>query len=131
MSDDKRKDVRQKVKITIEGLEVFAHHGLLPKEREISQPFVFDITLLLKRCAAAETDDIADTVDYAGVCDLVVSTATATSFNLLEKLATVVADAILANYPVVDKVKLRVCKTTPPISHSLSGVAVSLKRERE
>ena len=61
-------------RITIDGLEVFAHHGLLPEERE-TRP-----ALPLRHQAVADglprparSDDIADTVDYAAVCDRVVA----------------------------------------------------------
>ena len=118
------------IKIHIRSLEVFAHHGLLPEERELGQPFVFDIVLSLTDSAATESDAIEDTVDYAAVCDLVVETATSRSFNLLEKLAAVTSDAILRQYPAVEAVKMRVTKTSPPIPHPVGGVAVSLERTR-
>ena len=118
------------LRITIKGLEVFAHHGVLPEERRLGQPFLFDIGLTQKETRAPETDDIADTVDYADVCDLVAAVATAESYNLLEKLAGVVADEILARFPAVDRVKVRVAKASPPISHPVSQVAVMLKRTR-
>ena len=120
----------QPLRITIKGLEVFAYHGLLPEEKQQGQPFLFDIGLSLKHAAAPETDDIADSVDYAAVCDCVVEVATAASYNLLEKLAAVVADEILDRFPAVDRVKVRVAKTSPPIPHPMDQVAVMLKRTR-
>ena len=118
------------LRITIKGLEVFAHHGVLPEEREQGQPFLFDIGLSQKKTATPETDDIADTVDYAAVCDRVVEVATADSYNLLERLAAVIADDILEKFPAVDRVKVRIAKTSPPIPHQVSQVAVMLKRTR-
>ncbi|MHB1362032.1 MAG: dihydroneopterin aldolase [Thermoleophilia bacterium] len=118
------------LRITIKGLEVFAYHGVLPEEKKQGQPFLFDIGLSQKQTSAPETDDIADTVDYAAVCDRVAEVATAGSYNLLEKLAAVVADDILERFPAVDRVKVRIAKTSPPISHPVSQVAVMLKRTR-
>jgi len=120
----------QPLRITIKGLEVFAHHGLLAEEREKGQQFLFDIGISLKRTFAPDSDDIADTVDYGAVCDCVVETATADSYNLLERLAAVVADEILARFPAADRVKVRVAKAEPPIPHPLKEVAVLLKRTR-
>jgi dihydroneopterin aldolase len=119
------------LRITIKGLEVFAHHGLLPGEKELGQRFLFDIGLSLKRSAAPETDDVADTVDYAAVCDCVAETAAAGSFNLLERLAAVVADEVLARFPAVDRVKVRVAKASPPLPHPVGQVAVMIKRTRD
>lgn len=118
------------LRITIKELEVFAHHGLLADEKRVGQNFLFDIGLSLKQPAAPQTDDIADTVDYAAVCDCVVEVATGSTYNLLERLASVIADEILARFPSVDRVKVRVAKPAPPIPHPVGQVAVMLKRTR-
>ena len=118
------------LRITIKGLEVYAHHGLLPEEKRLGQRFLFDIGLSLKRCAALETDDIADTVDYAAVCDFVAGMAAAGSCNLLERLAAAVADAILERFPIVDRVKVRIAKAPPPLPQPVGQVAVMVKRTR-
>lgn len=118
------------LRITIKGLEVFAHHGVLPEERKKGQNFLFDIGLSVKRSLAPESDDIGDTVDYAEVCDTVVKAATSETYSLLEKLAAVVADAILERFTGVDRVKVRVAKPAPPIQHPLRQVAVMIKRNR-
>lgn len=118
------------LKLHINGLEVYAYHGVLPEEKKLGQPFVFDIVLSLSESKAAESDVIEDTVDYADVCDLVIHTATRQSFNLLEKLASETAGAILRRYPAVASVKLKVTKTSPPIPHPVQGVAVSIELTR-
>lgn len=118
------------LRITIKALEVFAYHGLLPEEKRLGQLFLFDIGLSLKRSAALETDDVADTVDYAAVCDCVAEVAAAGSYNLLERLAAVVADAVLERFPAVDRVKVRVAKAAAPLPHPVGQVAVMIKRTR-
>ncbi|HDZ59326.1 MAG TPA: hypothetical protein ENH44_00905, partial [Actinobacteria bacterium] len=40
--------------IVIEGLEVFAHHGLLPGEKQSGQVFRFDLQLTLADCPAVD-----------------------------------------------------------------------------
>ncbi len=118
------------LRITIKGLEVFAHHGLLPEEKETGQQFLFDIGLSLKHSAAPHTDDVADTADYSAVCDCVAGVAVSKPYNLLEKLAVVTADEILSRFPNVDRVKVRVAKVSPPLKHTVSQVAVMIKRTR-
>lgn len=121
---------KRPLRITIRGLEVFAHHGVLPEERELGQTFRFDIGLSLKDSAAPETDDVADTVDYAAVCDLVAETVTANTYNLLERLASVIADTLLERYPQVSKAKVRAAKAAPPIKHPVGEISVMVKRDR-
>ncbi len=118
------------LRIAIKGLEVFARHGLLPGEKEKGQKFLLDIGLSLKHSAAPASDDIGDTADYAAVCDCVAEVATAATYNLLEKLAAVAADEILARFPQVDIVKVRAAKSSPPLPHPVSQVAVIIKRTR-
>jgi dihydroneopterin aldolase len=118
------------LRITIKGLEIFAYHGVLPEEREKGQLFLFDVGLSLRSTAAPDTDDIADTVDYAAVCDSVFEVATGATYNLLEKLAAVTADEILRRFPSVDRVKVRIAKASAPIEYKLDQVAVMLKRSR-
>lgn len=123
-------EAENKLQISIDGLEVFAHHGLLPKEREHGQLFRFDLRLTLTECLACDSDDIAATVDYAAVTDRLVATAIANTYSLLEKLAAVLAEMVISEFPVVDSVWIRVTKPSPPISHSVDGVSVSLERNR-
>ncbi|MDO8737006.1 MAG: dihydroneopterin aldolase [Thermoleophilia bacterium] len=118
------------MEINIDGLEVFAHHGWLPEEREHGQLFRFDLRLTLTECLACSSDDIASTVDYAAVIDLLVAAATARTYFLLEKLAAVLAEMVINEFPVVDRVWIRVTKPSPPIPHSVDGVSVSLERIR-
>jgi dihydroneopterin aldolase len=118
------------LEINIDGLEVFAHHGLLAEEREHGQLFRFDLRLTLTECQACGSDDIAATVDYAAVTDRLVAAATTNTFSLLEKLAAVLAEMVIAEFPVVDSVWIRVTKPSPPMPHSVDGVSVSLERFR-
>lgn len=123
-------DEKNKITIEVNGLEVFAHHGLMPEEREHGQQFRFDIRLKLSKCSACETDDIAGTADYAPIIDRVVVLVTENTYHLLERLVSVVADDILENNPAVDSVMIRAAKTAPPLPHALDHVAVTLKRKR-
>ncbi|MFA5809384.1 MAG: dihydroneopterin aldolase [Thermoleophilia bacterium] len=123
-------DEKNKIIIEVNGLEVFAHHGFLPGEREHGQIFRFDIRLKLSQCSACETDDIAGTADYAPIIDRVVAVVTENTYQLLERLVSVVADDILERHPAVDSVMIRVAKTAPPLPHALDQVAVTLKRKR-
>jgi len=57
--------------ISIKGLEVSARHGVLAEEKVNPQPFVFDIDIDCQTVAAANSDDVNMTVNYAEVCRLV------------------------------------------------------------
>lgn len=116
--------------VSIDGLEVYGHHGLLPEERELGQVFLFDIDMNLKDAAACEDGDIASTVDYAQVADCVVRTSTAENHDLLERLAAVVAEAILRDFSLVESVRVRASKPAPPVEHAVGSVSVTVVLSR-
>ncbi|HEY3764422.1 MAG TPA: dihydroneopterin aldolase, partial [Gaiellales bacterium] len=113
--------------VEIRGLRVYAHHGVRDFERERGQPFVIDVWLHCAPSAAETTDDLADAVNYSAVCDRVAELATGGPYDLLERLAAVIADDLLERYPVED-VRVRVAKPHAPVKHDVAEVAVTVQR---
>lgn len=116
--------------ITIEGLELYAYHGVLPEEKILGQPFILDLRLTLPGCRGARTDKVEDTIDYTEVIDTVAAVVTEECFDLLEHLADEVARAVVARFPV-ERVWVKVAKPRPPIPCTLRAVGVSLELGRE
>jgi dihydroneopterin aldolase len=116
--------------IEIRGLREFAHHGVLDFERERGQTFVIDVWLQCASAAAETSDALADAVDYSAACDRVVALAKGGPYQLLERLAAVIADDLLARFPV-ETVRVRIAKPHAPITHDLAEVAVTVERVRE
>ena len=94
--------------VEIAGLELHGRHGALDEERAGGQTFLFDVELELD-LPGAETDVLGDTVDYREVVGLVREVSDARAFVLLEALATAVADALVARFPVT-RARVRVRK---------------------
>ena len=113
--------------VEIRGLRVYAHHGVRDFERERGQPFVIDVWLDCRPSAAGQSDDLADAVNYSAVCDRVAELATGGPYQLLERLAAVIADDLAERYPV-DRVRVRVAKPHAPVKHDVAEVAVSVVR---
>jgi 7,8-dihydroneopterin aldolase/epimerase/oxygenase len=113
------------LKVELHGLEVFGHHGVEDDERRNGQPFWFDVELEVGD--AGLTDRIEDAVDYTKVAARIREISTARSFRLLEALATAVADAIAAEFPV-ESVSVRVRKR--PADLPVEWTAASARRPR-
>jgi dihydroneopterin aldolase len=111
--------------IEVRGLRVFALHGVLPEERRLGQEFVVDVELLCPPSNAADTDDVADAVNYSDVCDRVVELVGGGPYNLIETLADVVARDLVSRYGL-QRATVRVAKPRAPIPHALSEVAVTV-----
>jgi dihydroneopterin aldolase len=112
--------------IEIVGLEVFAHHGVHDFERRDGQPFLFDVRLEGPP-EAEQSDRLEDTLDYGAVCDRVVELATGGPYNLLERLAAVIADDLLDGF-AASAVTVTVHKPKAPIGHPFTDVRVTVHR---
>ncbi len=82
--------------IFLNGLEIDTVIGIYDWEREIKQTIVLDIEMACDICKAAETDDIAHTLDYKAVSERVVEFVEQSEFYLVERLIEEVA-AVLQN----------------------------------
>ncbi|TVO51880.1 MULTISPECIES: dihydroneopterin aldolase [Denitromonas] len=94
--------------IFIEELRVEARVGIYPRERVASQTVELNLTFGVPD-AAAERDDIADTIDYAQVIERIREELSARHFNLIETLGEFVV-ALLFNEFNAPWVKLRIAK---------------------
>jgi dihydroneopterin aldolase len=77
------------VKVELRGLEIYGYHGVHPEERERGQRFLYDVELEVGDRGA--DDRIENAVDYSQVARTVRAVAE-TPYNLLEALATAIAD---------------------------------------
>jgi len=117
------------LEIEINGLELFAYHGVLPEERRLGQRFLLDLCLTPSEEGCVESDCIEDAVDYAEVVERVAEAFTSRPYALLEAVSARVADTVLESFPV-EKVRIRVQKPEPPIARTLDGVGVVVERRR-
>ena len=115
--------------ISLEGLRVFARHGVLEHERRDGQEFVIDAVLWLDTRPAADGDDLSLTVDYGAVADRLVRLASGPPVRLVETLAQRLADGCLSE-PLVEEVEITVHKPHAPLPHRFSDVTVAIRRRR-
>lgn len=115
--------------IAITGIRAFGHHGVYPDERRDGQEFVVDVELHLSTRRAAETDDVADTVHYGELAEEVVGIVAGEPVDLIETLATRIAEAVLER-DLVQLARVTVHKPQAPIAVPFGDVAVTVWRGR-
>lgn len=93
--------------VELAGLEVFGYHGVEEHEKQLGQLFLFDVELEVGERGAA--DRLADAVDYTHVAQAIRELSEAERFDLLEALATRVADMLLERFSP-ERVRVRVRK---------------------
>jgi dihydroneopterin aldolase len=116
--------------ISLEGIGVWAHHGVLAHEEELGQRYLVDVTIHVDLTAAAGSDDLADTVDYGTLAALVVETSTRPRAQLIESVAGRVAEAVLDHDRRIAAVDVTVHKPTAPLTVPVRDVSVRLTRSR-
>lgn len=119
-------------RLSLLGMRFSARHGVLAHEKVEPQPFEVDVLLHADLSRSAESDALADTVDYSAVHELVGAIVTGPSFDLIEALAGAIARAVLAatDPAVVDAVEVRVRKPEAPLDGELDTVEAALFRRR-
>jgi len=116
-------------RITLQGVDVYAHHGVHPAERELGQRFVIDVDLWADLSPAAQSDSLKLALDYTAVHHRISEVAASTSFHLIEALALRLCRSLLAEFPV-EKVAVTVQKPNPPIPNFLGKASVTIVRDR-
>ena len=116
-------------KIVLSGAHFFARHGVTAEERRVGGQFVVDVEVAYDLAGAGKSDDLADTISYAQLYDLVRDIVQGESFHLIETLAETLARKILAAFPA-DSVLVRAKKQPPPIDGMVDFAGVEIYRQR-
>lgn len=102
--------------------------GVYPHEREKTQPVFLDIELSYDFKFAAQSDSIADAVDYDRVASLATRLIQTKKFQLIEAMAEATAAMLLAQMPDVQAVRLEIRK--PAAVPAAANSFVRVERDR-
>jgi len=113
--------------IFIRGLKVETIIGIYGWERTVKRPLRFDLELGADFAAAASSDQMRDSVNYAEIHELVTRVATELQPQLLETLAERLARDLFSNFPILS-LTLTIHK---PGAIPVDDVGVRISRRRE
>jgi dihydroneopterin aldolase len=111
--------------VRLEKLRFRARHRVLPQERLVGGDFVVTLRIGYPWQAAIDTDDVADTLDYAAVYRRVASEMAEPSC-LLEHVAGRIVKSLLHDFPKFSSIDLWLTKTCPPMGADSEGAGVEL-----
>lgn len=114
--------------IEIKGIKSFGYHGVFESENITGQDFFVDVALKLDLTRASVSDDVADTVNYSEITDLVLEEVTGDRVALIEKLAGRIADRIRSAYPQIAAVSVTVHKPQAPVNAQVQDISVTINR---
>ena len=115
--------------LLVENIRFYGHHGVTPAEQDVGAWFSVDVELALDLTPAALSDDLGAAVDYGLVARRVVAVATEKRVRLLERIAGLLCEALLREFPARE-VTVRVRKLTAPIDGIAAIPGVRMKRTR-
>ncbi len=114
--------------IQIKDLALRTIIGITPDERRDRQDVVINITLYVDTCAAGQSDDVKQTVNYRTVTKRVIQLVEAAEFNLVEKLAAEIARICLEDERIE---RVRVTVEKPGALRFARSVGIAIDRTRE
>ncbi len=114
--------------IHIDDLDVYAYHGVFPKEKEKGQHFYVSLVLYTDTRRAGQKDELTLSTHYGEVCHLVTKWMQEHTYDLIETVAETVAEQILLQYPLVWAVDVEIRKPQAPIGLPFGSVSVKIHR---
>ena len=114
--------------IFLSNVRFYAFHGVMPQETKVGGEFLVDLRVGYPIADAMQSDEVADTLDYAALYALAMREMDIPS-KLLEHVAGRIVRAISEAFPEVTSVDLKLTKVNPPMGADCDGAGVELHLE--
>ena len=111
--------------ICIDNLRLYAFHGVMAQERSVGGSFLLSLRVHYNIKCAMETDNVADTLNYAELYELICCEMAEPS-QLLEHVAGRIGRAVFARFPQATALDLKLVKENPPIGADCAGAGVEV-----
>ncbi len=116
-------------RISLEGLEFHAFHGVYPHERESGNWFEVDISVDTEMRANTIHDDLDNTVNYEVLYQYVKDEMEKPS-KLLETVAEHIVERVLRDLLQVSQVEVKIAKINPPIGGKCKKALLLIRKKR-
>lgn len=117
--------------IRLTGLHISGTHGVFDFEKENPQPFTVDAELGVDLRAPGRSDELADTISYADIADLIEEIVSRERFDLIEAIAETIARSVLFFDARIQHAQITVHKPQAPMTQSFDDVSVTIHRTRD
>lgn len=116
--------------IFLKEIRCYAYHGVAPQENLIGNEYVIDLKLKVDINQASQTDEVADTVSYADVHELIKAEMAVPS-KLLEHVGGRMAAKLFEVFPAIEEIELRLSKRNPPMGADIDTAGIELHCSRK
>ena len=115
--------------ICLHEVRFYAFHGVMSQERSVGGEFLVSVKVGYPLEKAMSSDDVADTLNYAALYELVKKEMMQPS-SLLEHVMGRIVEAIEKAFPEVTSVEVKIKKVNPPMGSDSNGAEVMGRFER-
>ena len=115
--------------VHIDGIRLHARHGVLPQEQLTGNDYIINVRACYDISRAMQTDDVADTLNYAEVYNIIKEEMSIPS-KLIEHVAGRIADRLMDSDSQISSVMLRITKCNPPMGADCNGAGVEILVKR-
>ena len=116
-------------KIYLDDMRFYAYHGVMEQERVVGGEYSVSLTVEADLTEAIRTDDVADTINYAAVYEIVKREMTVPS-KLLEHVAGRIGQRAMEMFERITTLTIKVTKLNPPMGADCKGASVEIKVKR-
>jgi dihydroneopterin aldolase len=113
--------------INVEGIRVYAYHGCLKEEGLIGSPYIVDVRMEADLKTAEKSDNLADTIDYVKVYEIVKAQMAVRS-KLIEHVGKRIFDELKKQFPEIENTEVKVTKINPPMNGAVDKVSVVISQ---
>jgi dihydroneopterin aldolase len=119
-------------RIHLRGIRSYGYTGFLAEEKVLGQWFSVDLILEINLQAAGQSDNLQDTLDYRAAIDIVKTTIQTECFDLVERLAQVIAERLLnLDRQRLTAVNLKLTKEAAPIPDFGGEIIIDIYRTQD
>ena len=115
--------------VHIDGIRLHARHGVLPQEQLTGNDYIINVRASYDISRAMQTDDVADTLNYAEVYNIIKEEMSIPS-KLIEHVAGRIADRLMDSYSQISSIMLRIPQCNPPMGAACNGAGVEILVKR-
>lgn len=116
--------------ILLKEIRCYAYHGVAPQENLIGNEYIIDLKLKVDISKAAQTDEVADTVNYAKVHQVIMAEMAVPS-KLLEHVGGRIIEKLFQQFPALEEIELHLSKRNPPMGADVESAGIELHCSRK
>ena len=115
--------------IRVNNIKIYSNHGCLVEESKIGSDYRADVEIKADLSKSAQSDKLADTVDYVHINHIVKEEVLQRS-ELLEHVVERILTRMMNEIPMITEATVALAKLNPPIGGDVESVTIEMTKTR-